>query len=91
VRINGETYYLWRAVDHEGEVLEVFVTKQRCVKSAMRLQHHMMLRHTKSHMPLDPVIQLLAVNDIEDNVRSASAAADNHAVVAVDTNAVVLR
>ena len=25
VRINGETHYLWRAVDHEGEVLEVFV------------------------------------------------------------------
>ena len=25
VRINGETYYLWRGVDHEGEVLEVFV------------------------------------------------------------------
>jgi len=23
VRINGETYYLWRAVDHEGEVLEI--------------------------------------------------------------------
>ena len=21
VRINGETHYLWRAVDHEGEVL----------------------------------------------------------------------
>ena len=29
VRINGETNYLWRAVDHEGEVLEVFVTKRR--------------------------------------------------------------
>ena len=26
VKINGETHYLWRAVDHEGEVLEVFVT-----------------------------------------------------------------
>ena len=24
VRINGETHYLWRAVDHEGEVLEVY-------------------------------------------------------------------
>jgi putative transposase len=24
VRVNGETHYLWRAVDHEGEVLEVF-------------------------------------------------------------------
>jgi putative transposase len=29
VRINGETHYLWRALDHEGEVLEVFVTKRR--------------------------------------------------------------
>ena len=29
VRINGETHYLWRAVDHEGEVLEVYVTKRR--------------------------------------------------------------
>ena len=29
VLINGETHYLWRAVDHEGEVLEVFVTKRR--------------------------------------------------------------
>jgi putative transposase len=23
VRVDGETHYLWRAVDHEGEVLEV--------------------------------------------------------------------
>ncbi len=29
VRINGETHYLWRAVDHEGEVLEVYATKRR--------------------------------------------------------------
>ena len=29
VRINGETHCLWRAVDHEGEVLEVFATKRR--------------------------------------------------------------
>src|SRR3978361_1038890 len=29
VKINGEMRYLWRAVDHEGEVLESFVTKER--------------------------------------------------------------
>jgi len=29
VKINGETHYLRRAVDHEGEVLEVFATKCR--------------------------------------------------------------
>jgi putative transposase len=29
VKISGERFYLWRAVDHEGEVLECFVTKRR--------------------------------------------------------------
>ena len=36
VRINGEIHYLWRAVDHEGEVLEVFATKRRDCKAALR-------------------------------------------------------
>ncbi len=35
VRINGETFYLWRAVDHEGEVLESYVTKKRDRKAAL--------------------------------------------------------
>ena len=29
VKINGQRHYLWRAVDHEGEVLVSFVTKAR--------------------------------------------------------------
>ncbi len=36
VRINDETQYLWHAVDHEGEVLEVFVTKRRDRTAALR-------------------------------------------------------
>jgi len=28
VKINGVTHYLWRAVDHEGEALEVVATKR---------------------------------------------------------------
>ena len=35
VRINGETHYLWRAVDHEGEVLEVYATKRRDHRAAL--------------------------------------------------------
>ena len=27
VKINGEMHYLWRAVDHDGEILEGYVTK----------------------------------------------------------------
>ena len=34
VKINGERHYLCRAVDHEGEVLESYVTKKRDKKAA---------------------------------------------------------
>jgi putative transposase len=36
VKINGQTHYLWRAVDHEGEVLESYVTKKRDKKAALK-------------------------------------------------------
>ncbi len=45
VRINGETHYLWRAVDHEGEVLEVFVTKKRDRKAALKFLRKAMKRY----------------------------------------------
>jgi putative transposase len=35
VKINGLTHYPWRAVDHEGEVLDSFVTKTRDRKAAL--------------------------------------------------------
>ena len=37
VRINGETHYLWRAVDHEGELLESYVTKRLEQSIALKL------------------------------------------------------
>ncbi len=45
VRINGETHYLWRAVDHEGEVLEVFATKRRDRKAALNFLKRAMKRY----------------------------------------------
>ena len=45
VRINGETYYLWRAVDHEGEVLEAYVTKKRDRKAALKFLRKTMKRY----------------------------------------------
>ena len=45
MKINGETHYLWRAVDHEGEVLEVFATKRRDRKAAMKFLKRAMKRH----------------------------------------------
>ncbi len=44
VRINGKTRYLWRAVDHEGEVLEVFATKRRDRRAALKFLKKVMKR-----------------------------------------------
>ena len=45
VKINGEMFYLWRAVDHEGEVLESFVTKKRDKSAALKFLKRAMKRH----------------------------------------------
>ncbi len=47
VKINGETHYPWRAVDHEGEVLESFVTKTRDKKAALKLLRKLMKRYSQ--------------------------------------------
>ncbi len=45
VKINGERHYLWRAGDHEGEVLERFVTKTRDKKAALKFLKKSMKRY----------------------------------------------
>jgi len=50
VKINGETHYLWRAVDHEGEVLESYVTKRRDHKTALKFLRKTMKRYGQPHV-----------------------------------------
>jgi putative transposase len=45
VKVNGEMVYLWRAVDHEGEILESFVTKTRDKSAALRFMKKVLKRH----------------------------------------------
>jgi len=45
VKINGERYYLWRAVDHEGEVLESYVSKRRNKRAAKKFLIKIMRKH----------------------------------------------
>jgi putative transposase len=45
MRINGKTHYLWRAVDHEGEVLEVYATKRRNRTVALQFLRRAMKRY----------------------------------------------
>ena len=45
VKVNGEMRYLWRAVDHEGEILESFVTTTRDKAAAMKFMKKALKRH----------------------------------------------
>jgi putative transposase len=45
VKINGERHYLWRAVDHEGEILESYVTKKRNKAAALAFIKKALKRH----------------------------------------------
>ncbi len=48
VNVNGKRHYLWRAVDHEGEVLEAVVTKRRNKAAALKFLKKLMERHGKA-------------------------------------------
>ena len=48
VKINGERHYLWRAVDHEGEVLESYVTKKRDTAAALEFLKKALKRHGRA-------------------------------------------
>jgi transposase-like protein len=44
VRIGGEWLYLWRAVDDEGEVLDVLVQRRRNRAAALKLMRRLLKR-----------------------------------------------
>ena len=45
VRIGGKRMYLWRAVDHEGEVLDMLVQSRRDSRAALRLMRKLLKKH----------------------------------------------
>jgi len=47
VKINGEIHYLWRAVDHEGTVLNCYVSKRRDKKAALKVLKKLVPRYGK--------------------------------------------
>src|SRR4030095_15888602 len=42
VRISGKRMYLWRAVDHEGEILDMLVQRRRDARAALRLMRKLL-------------------------------------------------
>ena len=45
MKVNGKLCYLWRAVDHEGEVLDAVVTSKRDKAAALKLLKRIMKKY----------------------------------------------
>ena len=45
VKLNGEMVYLWRAVDHEGEILESYISRTCDKDAALRFMKKALKRH----------------------------------------------
>src|ERR1700758_2557021 len=45
LKINGRTVYLWRAVDAEGEVLDVLVQSKRTERAALKLMRKLLKKY----------------------------------------------
>lgn len=48
VKLDGEILYLWRAVDHEGETLESYVTKTHDKSAALAFMKKTLKRHRRA-------------------------------------------
>jgi putative transposase len=69
VKVNGKLCYLWRAVDHEGEVLEAVVTVKRDKAAALKLLKRVMKKYGRPGII------------VTDRLRAYSAAMDEIGVV----------
>ena len=45
MKIQGKRHYLWRAVDQDGEVVDVFLQKRRDGKAAKRFFKRLLRKH----------------------------------------------
>ena len=84
VKINGELHYLWRAVDHEGEVLESFATKTRDRKAALKFLKKTLKRHghsaefvTDLMRSYGAALRELGISDLQETGRWANNRAEN--------------
>ncbi|GHE06478.1 integrase [Defluviimonas sp. 20V17] len=84
MKINGELHYLWRAVDHEGEVLESFVTKRRDKKAALKFLKKSLKRHgctdeivTDLMRSYGAALRELGISDLQETGRWTNNRAEN--------------
>ena len=69
VKVNGKLCYLWRAVDHEGEVLEAVVTAKRDKAAALKFLKRIMKKYGRPRRDRHRRALLLFRGDERDRQR----------------------
>ena len=83
IKIQGKQHYLWRAVDQDGEVVDVFLQKRRDAKAAKQFFKRMLKKH--KHEPRKIVTDKLRSYGvahrelIPDSIHDTSKYANNRA------------
>ena len=77
VKINSEWYYLWRAVDHEGEVLERFVTQTRDKKVAFKFLKKAMRKHGQPEISVTDRLRSFGAGHKQETSRWLNNRAEN--------------
>ena len=90
VRIAGGRMYLWRAVDHEGEVLDLLVQRRRDTRAALRLMSTLLKKQRfapkllvtdKLRSYVSAVRRLRLAGPHEQGLRKNNRAENSHQVV----------
>ena len=55
LKVDGRVVYLWRAVDAEGEVLDVLVQSKRDKQTALKLMRKLLKRYGRFQLPAPPL------------------------------------
>ncbi|MEM1311499.1 MAG: DDE-type integrase/transposase/recombinase [Cyanobacteria bacterium P01_H01_bin.153] len=69
MKVNGETHYLWRVVNHEGDILESYVTKKRDKKAALQF----MTTALKNQGRVETITSIPIVTSLTDRLTSPTA------------------
>ena len=74
VKVNGKLCYLWRAIDHEGQVLEAVVTTKRDKAAALKLLKRVMKKYGRPRIIVTDRLRAYSAAMVEIGV------ADRHEV-----------
>ena len=72
VQVNEVQHYLWRAVDHEGEVLEAIVSKQRDKRAALKFLRKLIKKNGRPEELLTDRLRSYGAALFTDSAQSAS-------------------